>query len=178
MQAVERVQGWRRAGGGVNREAEPPATRQLTPDPPNRAELVAFEGWLDRSARLCCPALLLSRARSKGNPVHRKLLSISFSAILGLAASSALADQFSGEITKLDRNSKSIEVKGGEAERRLRFFLARGGQVTRGGSPVAFADLKRGDRVEVDFTKKGSTHTAQSVAVVAGEASEEIGMRE
>jgi len=122
-------------------------------------------------------ALFLSRARSKGNSVKRTILSLSASALLALAASPALADQFSGEITKLDRGSKSIEVRGEDAPRALRFFLARGGEVTRAGQPVAFSDLKRGDRVAIEFSRKGSTHTAQSVAVISGTA-EAIGMRE
>jgi hypothetical protein len=110
--------------------------------------------------------------------VKRKLLSLSVSAFLALAANSALADQFSGEITKLDRGSKSIEVRGDDAQRALRFFLARGGEVTRAGQPVAFGDLKRGDRVAIEFSKKGSTQTAQSVAVTSGAPAETVGMRE
>jgi hypothetical protein len=123
------------------------------------------------------PPLFLSRARSKGNLVKRTILSLSAFAFLALAASSALADQFSGEITKLDRGSQSIEVRGDDAQRARRFFLARGGEVTRAGQPVDFADLKRGDRVAIEFSKKGSTQTAQSVAVLGGTA-EAIGMRE
>jgi hypothetical protein len=109
--------------------------------------------------------------------VKRSILSLSVSALLALAAGPALADTFSGEITKLDRGSKSIEVKGGESARRLRFFLTPGGEITRGGLPVAFVDLKRGDRVEVDYSRKGSTQTARSVAVVA-QPLETIGMSE
>ena len=59
-------------------------------------------------------------------------------------------------------------MKGGEPQRRLRFFLARGGEVTSGGQPVEFADLKRGSQVEIAFTRAGSTHTAQAIAIVSG----------
>lgn len=110
--------------------------------------------------------------------MKRSILSLSVSAFLALAAGSALADTYAGEVTKVDRYSKSLEVRGGEPVRKKRFFLARGGEVTRGGQPVALAELKRGDRVEVSFTRKGSTHTAHSVAVVAGETPETIATRE
>ena len=141
--AVERVQECATPGGGVNRF---PATE-----------------WPVGNRGLCSALLFLSRARSKGNPVKRSILSLSVSALLALAAGSALADTYSGEITKVDKYSKSIEVRGGEPVRKNLFFLSRSGQVTRGGQPVALADLKRGDRVRVEFTRKGSTHTASSV---------------
>jgi hypothetical protein len=114
----------------------------------------------------------------EGNPVKRSIVSLSLSALLALAAGSALADTYAGEVTKVDRYSKSVEVRGGEHNRKQLFFLARGAQVTRGGQPVAIGDLKRGDRVEVDFTRKGSTHTARSVALVSSESAEAIATRE
>jgi hypothetical protein len=110
--------------------------------------------------------------------VRRTILILSVFASLLLAAGSALADHYSGEITKLDRGSRSIEVKGGESQRRLLFFLGRGGEVTRAGQPVEFADLKRGDRVEVEFSKRGSTQTALSVAVIGSEQAGAIAERE
>ncbi len=99
--------------------------------------------------------------------MKRSILALSAAALLALAATPALAETFSGEIIELDRGSKSIEVRGGDSQRRVRFFLAPGGELTRGSLPVTFADLRRGDRVEIDFLRKGSTHTAYDVAVVA-----------
>ncbi len=110
--------------------------------------------------------------------MKRKILSLSVSALLALAAGSALADTYSGEVTKIDKFSKSVEVRGGEPARKKLFFLSRTGQVTRAGQPVTLADLNRGDRVEIEFLRKGSTHTASSVAVVAGEAAEAVATRE
>jgi hypothetical protein len=106
------------------------------------------------------------------------ILSLSVSAFLALAAGSAFADTYAGEVTKVDKYSKSLEVRGGEPVRKKLFFLSRNGQVTRDGQPVVLADLKRGDRVEVEFTRKGSTHTATRVALVAGEAAEAVATRE
>ena len=106
-----------------------------------------------------------------------KILALSVSALLTLAAGTALADTYSGEITKIDKYSKSVEVRGGEPIRKKLFFLTRNGQVTRDGQPVALADLKRGDRVEIEFTRKGSTHSASHVAV-ASAPGESIATRE
>jgi Cu/Ag efflux protein CusF len=107
-----------------------------------------------------------------------KLLSLSVSAFLTLAAASALADTYTGEVTKVDKYSKSVEVRGGEPVRKKLFFLSRDGQITRDGQPAVLADLKRGDRVEVVFARKGTTHTATRVAVVAGESAEAVATRE
>lgn len=106
-----------------------------------------------------------------------KILSLSVSALIALAAGSALADTVSGEVTKIDKYSKSVEVRGGEPARKKLYFLTRNGQVTRDGQPVALADLKRGDRVEIEFTRQGSTHIASSVAV-ASAPGESIATRE
>jgi Cu/Ag efflux protein CusF len=119
--------------------------------------------------------LFLSRARSKGNPVKKLILSLF--ALTLLAAGPAFADTYSGEITKIDRSSKSIEVRGGDPVRKKLFFLSRKGEVTRAGAPVEFRELKRGDRVEVAFQRKGSTHTATQIAV-AGAPSDAIATRE
>jgi hypothetical protein len=100
------------------------------------------------------------------------------SGFLGLSASAALADQFVGRITKLDRWSKSVEVKGGDPQRKLRFFLGNNGEVTRAGEPVSFADLKRGDRVEIEFNKRGTTPVARTIAIVPAGSAEAVGMRE
>lgn len=103
-----------------------------------------------------------------------RTLSLSVLAALALATTPALAETFSGEITKIDRGSQSIEVKGGEAQRKLRFFLARGGEVTRAGVPAPFATLKRGERVEIDFAKTGATRTARAVSVDASGPAEAV----
>ncbi|HEU4430168.1 MAG TPA: hypothetical protein VFT98_15515 [Myxococcota bacterium] len=100
------------------------------------------------------------------------------SGFLAFSASAALADQFVGQITKLDRWSKSVEVKGGDPQRKLRFFLGNNGEVTRAGAPVSFGELKRGDRVEIEFAKRGSTPVAHTIAIVPAGAAEAIGMRE
>ena len=107
-----------------------------------------------------------------------KALSLSALASLALVSGPAFADTFSGEITKIDRGSQSIEVQGDESQRKLRFFLARGGEVTRDGLPVQFAALQRGDRVEIDYARKGATHTARSVAVTPRGGAEGIAARE
>jgi hypothetical protein len=98
------------------------------------------------------------------------------SGLLILPASAALADQFVGQITKLDRWSKSVEVKGGEPLRKLRFFLGNEGEVTRAGTPVSFGELKRGDTVQIEYAKRGSTPVARAIAIAP--AAEAIGMRE
>ena len=95
-----------------------------------------------------------------------KVRALATLAALAITASAApaLAETFSGEITRVDRGSRSIEVRGGESGRKLRFFLAHGGDVTRDGRAVNFATLKRGERVEVDYARKGATHTARAIA--------------
>ena len=96
------------------------------------------------------------------------MLSLSVSAFLALAAAPALGDTLSGEVTKIDRYSESIEVRGGEPARKKLFFLTRDAQVTRAGQPVALGDLKRGDRVEVEYSRKGGVPTASRVTAVVG----------
>lgn len=98
-----------------------------------------------------------------------KLLSLLALTSFSLASAPALADTFSGEITKIDRHSKSIEVRDGDSQRKLRFFLSGSGEVTRDGAPVRFATLRRGERVEVDFARNNGSHFARSIAVVAAE---------
>jgi hypothetical protein len=88
---------------------------------------------------------------------------------LALGAQSALADTplaFSGEITRLERGAKAVVVEGGEPRRKLTFFLARGAQVTNGGEPSSFGELKRGARVEISYTKLHSHLFARRVDVV------------
>ncbi|HEU4431728.1 MAG TPA: hypothetical protein VFT98_23420 [Myxococcota bacterium] len=90
-------------------------------------------------------------------------------AFLVLEAPVARAEEplaFSGEITSVERSAKAIVVKGGEPARKRKFFLARGAQLTSGGAPVTLAELKRGERVEVTYTKSNSHLFARSVAVV------------
>jgi hypothetical protein len=123
--------------------------------------------WPDRAAPVGSAAQFLSRARTKGNHVKRSMLSLSVSALLALAAAPALADTLSGEVTKIDRYSESIEVKGGAPARKKLFFLTRDAQVLRAGQPVALRDVKRGDRVEVEFSRQGGTPTASRVTVLA-----------
>jgi Cu/Ag efflux protein CusF len=106
-----------------------------------------------------------------------KKLTLSLFAVTLLAAGAAFADTYSGEITKIDRASKSIEVRGGEPARKKLFFLSRKGEVTRAGAPVAFRELKRGDRVEIAFQRSGSTHTATQIAI-AGAPADAIATRE
>jgi hypothetical protein len=110
--------------------------------------------------------LFLSRARTKGSPVRSKLLSLSVLASLALAAAPALADTASGEVLKVDRYSKSVEIKASDTQRKVRFFLAHGGQVTRDGQSVNFATLKPGERVEIDYSRSGTNSVASTVAVV------------
>jgi hypothetical protein len=98
------------------------------------------------------------------------MLSLSVSALLALAAAPALADTLSGEVTKIDRYSESIEVRGGEPARKKLFFLTRHAQVTRAGQPVALGDLKRGDRVEVEYSRKGGIPAASRVTALAADA--------
>ena len=106
-----------------------------------------------------------------------KKLTLSLFVSTLLAASAAFADTYSGEITKIDRASKSIEVRGGEPARKKLFFLSRKGEVTRAGAPVEFRELKRGDRVEVSFQRNGATHTATQIAL-ASPAADAIATRE
>lgn len=105
----------------------------------------------------------------------RRISAVIISAFLLLGAMPALADTqraIEGEVVRVDRSNRSVVVLGGEPQRRLRFFLARHGEVTSGGQPVELADLKRGMRVEVSYTRSGSTHTAHTIAV-AGQSSAE-----
>jgi len=90
-------------------------------------------------------------------------------ALVVLEAPVARADEplaFSGEITSVERSSKAIVVKGGEPVRKRKFFLARGAQVTSGGAPLTFAELKRGERVEITYAKSSSHLFARTVSVV------------
>lgn len=112
--------------------------------------------------------------------MHRAISAAIVSVLLVLGATAALGDsqrQFSGEVISLDRYSKSIVVKGGEPPRRLRFFFSRSGQVTVGGKPASFDELKKGAHVDVAYTRNGGSQSAYAIAIVSGE-SEAIGLRQ
>ncbi len=103
--------------------------------------------------------------------MRRKFFVGILSALLALGAAAAAGEsprEFRGEIASVDRSSKAIVVKGGQPQRRLKFFLARGGQVTSGGTTTPFAELKRGEQVEVGYTKARSHLWAHTIAVVSG----------
>ena len=111
--------------------------------------------------------------------MHRRISAAIVSAVLILGAAPALADsqrEFKGEITSIDRHSQSIVVKGGEPQRRLKFFLARGGQVKSAGTAVTFKDLSPGAQVEVAYTKSGSTQWARTIGVVGEDESKAVGL--
>jgi len=98
------------------------------------------------------------------------IAAILLGALVALEAPAARADAplaFSGEITSIDRSAKAIVVKGGEPLRKRKFFLARGAQVTSGGAATSFAELKRGEQVEVTYTESNSHLFARSVSVVS-----------
>ncbi len=98
----------------------------------------------------------------------RRALSIALLSLSVLGAAVAFGDPlaFRGEILRIDPVGKSIVVTGGEPAVKRKFFLARGGEVTSGGQPLSFRDLKRGAQVEVSYTKQNSALWASDIHVV------------
>ncbi len=75
----------------------------------------------------------------------------------------AKMDRFRGTIEKIDPATKEIVVKKGNDEKTFSF-----GDQTKfmqGKKELAFSDLKKGERVSVQFKKEGDKLTAEKVSV-------------
>ncbi len=75
----------------------------------------------------------------------------------------AKMDKFRGTIEKIDPAAKEIVVKKGKEEKTFSF-----GDQTKfmqGKKELAFSDLKKGERVFVQFKKEGDKLTAEKVSV-------------
>ncbi len=79
------------------------------------------------------------------------------------SAPAAKMEKFYGTIEKVDQAAKEIVVKKGNDEKTFSF-----GDQTKfmqGKKELAFSDLKKGERVSVQFKKEGDKLTAEKVSV-------------
>lgn len=84
---------------------------------------------------------------------HSKLLSLLLAA--AFVSPFALANDVEGEVKKLDRDEKSLEVQG------ITFYTDERTHYAHG--MHNFDDLKEGEMVEVDFDYRGDRHYATKI---------------
>jgi pyruvate dehydrogenase E2 component (dihydrolipoamide acetyltransferase) len=81
-------------------------------------------------------------------------------------------EKFSGVIEKVDEMAKAIEVKGKvkKEEKTMTFATDDKTKITKGKADLAFADLKKGMEVKVDFKKEGEKLIATAIKAAAPKA--------
>ena len=81
-------------------------------------------------------------------------------------------EKFSGVIEKVDEMAKAIEVKGKvkKEEKTMAFATDDKTKITKGKADLAFADLKKGMEVKVDFKKEGEKLIATAIKAAAPKA--------
>jgi hypothetical protein len=81
-------------------------------------------------------------------------------------------EKFSGAIEKVEDLAKTIEVKGKvkKEEKSLTFATDDKTKITKGKDTLAFADLKKGMNVSVEYQKAGDKMTAVAIKVAAPKA--------
>jgi hypothetical protein len=82
----------------------------------------------------------------------------------------AKAEKFSGSIQKVDEAGKAITVKGKKEEKT--FFIGDTTKMMRGKTELAFADLKKGTDVSVEYKKEGDKNVAASIKAAAPKSGE------
>ena len=87
-------------------------------------------------------------------------------------AAPAKLEKFSGAIEKVDEIAKAIEVKGKvkKEEKALTFATDDKTKITKGKDTLAFADLKKGMNVSVEYKKDGDKMVAAAIKVSAPKA--------
>ncbi len=79
----------------------------------------------------------------------------------------AKAEKFSGTIQSVDEAGKMITVKGKKEEKTFSIAAAK---ITRGKTELAFADLKQGTDVSVEYKKEGDKNIATAIKAAAPKA--------
>ena len=81
-------------------------------------------------------------------------------------------EKFSGAIEIVDDMAKAIEVKGKvkKEDKSLTFATDDKTKITKGKDTLAFADLKKGMKVSVEYQKAGDKMTAVAIKVAAPKA--------
>lgn len=74
-------------------------------------------------------------------------------------------EKYSGVIEKVDVARKDFSVKSGKEE--ITFSLTDRTKITEGKKDLSFTDLKKGQEVTVEYTKKGNKSVAEMVSVSA-----------
>jgi len=84
----------------------------------------------------------------------------------------AKVEKFSGAIEKVDEMAKAILVKGKvkKEEKTMTFATDEKTKITKAGKPLAFADVKAGMDVSVEYKKDGDKMTATAIKVSAPKA--------
>ena len=83
-------------------------------------------------------------------------------------AKPAKAEKFSGTVDKVDEAAKAIVVKGKKAEKTI--VIDEKTKITKSGKEMAFADLKMGMNVSVEYKKDGDKMVATAVKAAAPKA--------
>ena len=85
------------------------------------------------------------------------------------AAEKVKLDKFNGAIEKVDEMAKAIDVKGKmkKQAKTLTFVVDDKTNITKAGKTRAFADLKQGMQVSVDYRKEGDKMIAANVRIAA-----------
>ncbi len=81
----------------------------------------------------------------------------------GKSAPAVKLEKFSGTVEKIDPAAKEIVVKKGSDEKT--FFFGDQTKFMQGKKELAFSDLKKGERVSVQFKKEGDKLTAEKISV-------------
>jgi hypothetical protein len=83
-------------------------------------------------------------------------------------AKPAKAEKFSGTVDKVDEAAKAIVIKGKKSEKTI--VIDDKTKITKGGKEMAFADLKMGMNVSVEYKKDGDKMVATTVKASAPKA--------
>lgn len=83
----------------------------------------------------------------------------------------AKAEKFAGTVDKVDEAGKAIVIKGKKDEKTI--VIDDKTKITKGGKEMAFADLKMGMNVSVEYKKDGDKMVATAVKAAAPKAAKE-----
>jgi hypothetical protein len=83
-------------------------------------------------------------------------------------AQPAKAEKFAGTVDKVDEAAKAIVIKGKKDEKTI--VIDEKTKITKGGKEMAFADLKMGMNVSVEYKKDGDKMVATAVKAAAPKA--------
>ena len=86
-------------------------------------------------------------------------------------AKPAKAEKYSGTVDKVDEAAKAIVIKGKKDEKTI--VIDEKTKITKSGKEMAFADLKKGMNVSVEYKKDGDKMVATAVKAAAPKAAKE-----